>query len=85
MRGPRGVECSMMSKDPSDDRLSDELADKSHMHLQCVGSFRAHAQDGELYTIEIWTHFGDVHDRERHRVAQVCWCSRRRTVTESIG
>jgi hypothetical protein len=39
------------------------------MHLQCIGSFKAYTQDGEAYTIQIWTHFGAVHDRERARVA----------------
>ena len=37
--------------------------------LQCIGSFRAHTQDGEAYTIEIWTAFGAVHDRDQSRVA----------------
>jgi hypothetical protein len=38
------------------------------MHLQCIGSFKAYAQDGEPYTIEIWTHFGAVHNHERARI-----------------
>jgi hypothetical protein len=58
-----------MSESPSEDRPPDDIADKMRMNLQCVGSFEAHTQDGEPYTIEIWTHFGDVHDRQRNRVA----------------
>lgn len=38
------------------------------MRLQCIGSFNAYTQDGQVYTIEIWTHFAAVHDRERARV-----------------
>jgi hypothetical protein len=37
--------------------------------LECIGSFDAHTQDGDRYTIEIWSHFRAVHDRERVRVA----------------
>jgi hypothetical protein len=39
------------------------------MHLQCVGSFKAYTQDGVGHTIEIWTHYGAVHDRDVARVA----------------
>jgi hypothetical protein len=42
---------------------------KSHPDLQCIGSFKAYAQDGTRHTIEIWTHFHAVHDRDRARVA----------------
>jgi hypothetical protein len=38
------------------------------MHLQCIGSFHAWTQDGERHTIEVWTHFAAVHDREIARV-----------------
>jgi hypothetical protein len=58
-----------MSELTSDDRPSDDIAEKMHMHLQCIGSFVARTQEGEPHTIEIWTHFGDVHDREGIRVA----------------
>jgi hypothetical protein len=51
-----------------DERPPDENAGRSEMHLQCVGSFRAHTPDGESRTIEIWTHFGAVHDRRITRV-----------------
>jgi len=40
----------------------------SAMHLQCIGSFKAVTPRGEVHTVEIWTHFGAVHDRERARV-----------------
>ena len=43
-------------------------SDQDEMRLHCIGSFRAYTQDHELYTVEIWTHFGAVHDRERIRV-----------------
>jgi len=36
--------------------------------MQCIGSFQAYAQDGKACTIEIWTHFEAVHDRERARI-----------------
>jgi hypothetical protein len=49
---------SAMSEGMPDDRPPDASADRSRMHLQCIGSFKAHSQDGEAYTIEIWTHFG---------------------------
>jgi hypothetical protein len=57
----------------NDSNLPDKLSadDSSHgdkMRLQCIGSFKAFAQDGEDFTIEIWSHFGAVHDRERVRV-----------------
>lgn len=57
-----------MSKGATDDRPADGSEHRSDMHLQCIGSFKARTQDGEVYTIEIWTHFGAVHDRERTRV-----------------
>ena len=38
------------------------------MRLECIGSFEAYTQNGEAHTIEIWTHFGAIHDRERIRV-----------------
>ncbi len=57
-----------MSEDPNEDQPPDASADRSHMHLQCIGSFNAHSQDGVVHTIEIWTHFGAVHDRDRTRV-----------------
>lgn len=42
--------------------------DRSHSDLQCIGSFKAHAQDGTCHTIEIWTYFHAVHDRDRSRI-----------------
>lgn len=56
-----------MSESP-EDRPPDASEDRSRMHLQCIGSFKARTQDGEVHTIEIWTHFGAMHDRERARV-----------------
>lgn len=50
------------------DRPPDARADRGQMKLQCIGSFYAWTQGGERHTIEIWTHFADVHDRERVRV-----------------
>ena len=46
----------------------DPRAERDRIRLQCIGSFKAYTQDGEAYTIEIWTHFAAVHDRERARV-----------------
>ena len=43
--------------------------DTSQSTLKCVGSFKAYAQDGTCHTVEIWTYFNSVHDRERSRVA----------------
>ena len=37
--------------------------------LQCIGSFKAHTPEGQTHTIEVWTHFGAMHDRERIRVS----------------
>ncbi len=45
-----------------------ERRDADEMRLECIGSFKAYTQDGECHTIEIWTHFGVVHDRDRSRV-----------------
>jgi hypothetical protein len=58
-----------MSEDPPEDRPPDASVNRSRERLQCIGSFNAYTQDGELYSIEIWTHFGAVHDRERARVS----------------
>lgn len=37
--------------------------------MKCIGSFKAHTQEGECHTVEIWTHFEAVHDHERNRSA----------------
>lgn len=58
-----------MSDNTCGNRPPDANADRSQMRLQCIGSFQAHAQDGKAHTIEIWTHFGAVHDRDVARVA----------------
>jgi hypothetical protein len=42
--------------------------DRLRMHLQCIGSFKAYTQEGECHTVEIWTHFGALHDRDISRV-----------------
>jgi hypothetical protein len=42
---------------------------RSYSDLQCIGSFKASAQDGTCHTIEIWTYFHAVHDRDRARIA----------------
>ena len=57
-----------MSEGPPEDQPPDASAEHSHMHLQCIGSFKAYDQNGDVHTIEIWTHFGAVHDRDRVRV-----------------
>ena len=57
-----------MSNEAPDDWPIDPNEGKSRAHLECIGSFKAFTQDGETYTIEIWTHFAAVHDRERARV-----------------
>ncbi len=43
--------------------------DRPRIELECIGSFNAHTQKGEVHTIEIWTRFGARHDRSRSRVA----------------
>jgi hypothetical protein len=55
------------SSDPAD-QPDDESPDRDQMRLQCIGSFKAHSPDRQVHTIEIWTHFGAMHDRERIRV-----------------
>jgi hypothetical protein len=57
-----------MSSDQPVDRPPDATADRGKMNLQCVGSFSAFTQEGEAYIVDIFTHFGAVHDRERMRV-----------------
>jgi hypothetical protein len=57
-----------MSDEAAGDRPPDEREDRDQMRLECIGSFHAWTQDGECRTIEIWTHFAAVHDRERVRV-----------------
>jgi hypothetical protein len=42
--------------------------DADQNRLQCIGSFIAYTQEGEPRTIEIWTHFKAVHDRDLSRV-----------------
>ena len=36
--------------------------------FKCVGSFQATEQNGSVHTIEMWTCFESVHDRDRLRV-----------------
>ena len=55
-----------MSENSQELRQPDNSPDRSH--LECIGSFTAYTQDGEAHTIEIWTHFTGVHDRDRARV-----------------
>jgi hypothetical protein len=57
-----------MNSQQPDDRLPDATAERRKMNLQCIGSFKAYTQDGETYVVDIFTHFGAVHDRERMRV-----------------
>ena len=57
-----------MSSDRPEDRPPDAAAERGKMNLQCIGSFKAYTQEGELYVVDIFTHFGAVHDRERVRV-----------------
>lgn len=57
-----------MSEGHSDDRRADARDERDEMRLRCIGSFKAYTQEGECHTIEIWTHFAHVHDRERVRV-----------------
>jgi hypothetical protein len=54
---------------PFDDQPPDASPDRAHSRLECIGSFEAHTPEGEAYVVEIWTHFGAVHDRDRQRVA----------------
>ncbi len=58
-----------MNDNASDDRPSDWNADRDKVQLECIGSFYAYTQDGERHTIEIWTHFGEKHDRDLRRVS----------------
>jgi|SRR6185295_1542616 len=57
-----------MNEKSSDELPDDATSLRAEMRLQCIGSFMAYAEDGAAHTIEIWTHFGAVHDRERARV-----------------
>lgn len=41
---------------------------RRRIELECVGSFTAQTPEGERHTIEIWTRFAPVHDRDRLRV-----------------
>ena len=50
------------------DREVDSNAERNTMHLECIGSFEAFDKDRKAHTMEIWTHFGNVHDRDRARV-----------------
>lgn len=52
-----------------EDQPSDDSVDRNRPQLECIGSFNAFTPGGETHVVEIWTHFGAVHDRERHRVA----------------
>ena len=61
----------MAKEDPADNPGASATGDRDRgddSPLQCIGSFKAYDKDGGSYTIEIWTHFDAVHDRERARV-----------------
>src|SRR5690348_16926567 len=58
----------MNTDDSPLDRSVDPNAERKTMRLECIGSFKAHSKDGKVHTIEIWTHFGNVHNRDRRRV-----------------
>ncbi len=46
----------------------DDETSRERPRLECVGSFLAYAPEGQSHTIEIWTRFEAVHDRQRTRV-----------------
>ena len=52
----------------AENRPTERDARQPATQLECIGSFNAHTQDGEVYTIDIFTQFGAVHDRGRLRV-----------------
>lgn len=53
---------------PPENRPPDQSPRNDRRNLECIGSFKAFTQEGEEHTIEIWTHFDEVHDRNRRRV-----------------
>lgn len=53
---------------PSDNAPGDQGPGSDRRNLECIGSFKAFTQEGEEHTIEIWTYFDEVHDRNRRRV-----------------
>ena len=61
----------MNANDPNDTNglPSEGNSERPEVELQCIGSFKAYTQDQEAYTIEIWTKFGAIHNRDRSRVA----------------
>ncbi len=46
----------------------DDETSRARPRLECIGSFQAYEPDGQSQTIEIWTRFETVHDRQRTRV-----------------
>ena len=58
-----------MTEDRNSGGSTDPAAEDGRAELECIGSFRAFSQEGEAYTIEIWTHFGALHNRDRNRVS----------------
>jgi hypothetical protein len=46
----------------------DDEPSRERPRLECVGSFQAYEPEGQPHTIEIWTRFEAVHDRQRRRV-----------------
>ena|SRR5215211_5602348 len=59
---------SFRKDDEPENRSTGPISEREKMHLECIGSFNAYTQEGESYTIDIFTHFANVHDRERVRV-----------------
>lgn len=57
-----------MSEHSSDDRPPDNSPRARRPNMECIASFYAYCQDGERHTIEVWTYFSDVHNRERHQI-----------------
>ena len=45
-----------------------ESIDPARHELECIGSFHAKTPEGEQHTIEIWTKFHSVHDRDISRI-----------------
>lgn len=50
-------------------RASGDDQQRQRIELECVGSFVAYTQAGDPHTVEIWTRYDAVHDRNRSRVA----------------
>lgn len=56
----------------ADDRTSGNSPRAPRANMECIGSFHAFTQDGEQHTVEVWTYFRAVHNREHQRIEPSC-------------